>query len=316
MSNDVLVIAEKVLDEYPDVTYELLGKAKEIASASSGQVHVLIMGEPGNLESLGAADLIHVVESGSPGTYSSEVWEAGSMELMEEISPKLTLLSTGTIGLDLVSSLGVKMDAHVASYVIKLWSEDGKVVVTSQIYGGKLLADAELEGTSIVAVIPGSFPSEAGRASGSPKVATRSLKNPPSLVVGEAIVEPEKSGVDIVAADMLVSVGRGIGGEANIEMVQELADALKVPLSASRPIIDQGWLPKPHQVGKSGKKVKPKVYLALGISGAPEHLEGIANAETVIACNTDPKAPIFEAAQYGTTIDLFDLIPELLDRIG
>jgi electron transfer flavoprotein alpha subunit len=130
-----------------------------------------------------------------------------------------------------------------------------------------------------------------------------------------AVKEPEKTGVDITAADLLVSVGRGVGSQANIEMLQELADALKVPLSASRPVIDQGWLPKPHQVGKSGKKVKPKVYLAFGISGAPEHLEGMRSSEMIIACNTDPKAPIFEVAHYGTTLDLFDLVPEILEKL-
>lgn len=316
MSNDVLVIAEKVQGDYPDVTYELLGKAKEIAAALSAKVHLLVVGEPGNVESLGAADLIHIVETGTYHAYSSQVFENAALELMEDIAPRLTLVSTGTIGLDLVGSLGVRLDGCVASYVTKLWNEDENIVVTSQIYGGKLLADAELEAPAVVAVIPGSFPQEAGKVPGSPNIVTRNINSPCDLVIGEEIVEPEKSGIDIAAADMLVSIGRGVGGEANIEMVQELADALKVPLSASRPIIDQGWLPKPQQVGKSGKKVKPKVYLALGISGAPEHLEGIASAETVIACNTDPKAPIFEVAQYGTTLDLFDLVPELLDRIG
>jgi len=97
--------------------------------------------------------------------------------------------------------------------------------------------------------------------------------------------------------------------------VLELADALGVPLSASRPVVDAGWLPKTRQVGQSGLKVKPRVYLALGISGAPEHLEGMRNAELIIACNTDAGAPIFGAAHFGTTVDLFDLVPELVDKI-
>ncbi len=114
---------------------------------------------------------------------------------------------------------------------------------------------------------------------------------------------------------MLVSVGRGIESQDNMEIVVELADALGVPLSASRPVVDAGWLPKTRQVGQSGLKVKPRVYLAFGISGAPEHLEGMRNAELIIACNTDAGAPIFGIAHYGTTVDLFDLVPELVDKI-
>jgi electron transfer flavoprotein alpha subunit len=121
--------------------------------------------------------------------------------------------------------------------------------------------------------------------------------------------------VDIAAAEMLVSVGRGIESEDNLEIVQELADALGVPLSCSRPVVDARWLPKTRQVGQSGVKVKPRAYLAFGISGAPEHLEGMRNAELIIACNSDPGAPIFAVAHYGTVVDLFDLVPELVDRV-
>jgi electron transfer flavoprotein alpha subunit len=132
----------------------------------------------------------------------------------------------------------------------------------------------------------------------------------------QEIFEPEAGDVDITAADLLVSVGRGIGSQDNLELVTELADALGAPVSASRPVTDSGWLPKTRQVGKSGLTVKPRAYLALGISGAPEHLEGMRGAELIIACNTDPKAPIFDVAHYGTTEDLFDLVPELTEKLA
>jgi electron transfer flavoprotein alpha subunit len=121
--------------------------------------------------------------------------------------------------------------------------------------------------------------------------------------------------VDISAADVLVSVGRGIESQENLGTVLELAEALGVPLSASRPVVDAGWLAKSRQVGQSGLKVKPRAYLAFGISGAPEHLEGMRRSELIIACNTDPRAPIFAVAHYGTTLDLFDLVPELVDMV-
>ena len=130
------------------------------------------------------------------------------------------------------------------------------------------------------------------------------------------LVEPDSGDVDITAAEILVSVGRGIGSQDNLDDVQELADALGAPLSASRPVTDAGWLPKTRQVGKSGLKVKPKVYLTFGISGAPEHLEGMRDAELIIACNTDANAPIFDVAHYGTTLDLFDLVPAMTETLG
>ncbi len=113
---------------------------------------------------------------------------------------------------------------------------------------------------------------------------------------------------------MLVSVGRGIEEEENIELVQELADALGATLSSSRPIVDNGWLPKDRQVGQSGKVVTPKFYIAVGISGAVQHVAGMKGAENIVAINTDPDAPIFDIADYGIVGDLFDVVPELIEQ--
>jgi electron transfer flavoprotein alpha subunit len=114
---------------------------------------------------------------------------------------------------------------------------------------------------------------------------------------------------------MLVSVGRGIQNKDNIELANDLAAALGCAVSASRPVVDQGWMPTTRLVGKSGKQVKPKIYLALGISGAPEHVEGMGESQAIIAVNTDPNAPIFNIAKYGTTIDMFDLVPVLTEKV-
>ena len=129
------------------------------------------------------------------------------------------------------------------------------------------------------------------------------------------LIEPEAGDVDITQADIIVSVGRGIGSEDNIEVAEELAQALGGVVAASRPIIDAGWLPRTRQVGKSGLTVKPKLYLALGISGAPEHVEGMKDSELIIAVNTDPQAPIFEVAHYGVVADLFDVVDALLEKV-
>ena len=194
---------------------------------------------------------------------------------------------------------------------------DGRLTAVSQIYGGKLLAEAEVEGpNAIVSVLAGSFPAEAGRAAGSPRV--EEVPPPPldtPRIRFKRLIQPEAGDVDITRQAVLVSVGRGIQSKDNIPVVEELAQALGGALSASRPIVDQGWLPKTRQVGKSGMTVKPKLYVAVGISGAPEHIEGMRGAELIVAINTDPNAPIFNVAHYGVVSDLFDVLPLLTEKI-
>src|SRR5574339_217007 len=168
---------------------------------------------------------------------------------------------------------------------------------------------------TIVACVAGAFPADPGRGTTN---ATK-IDLPVSLdglktKFIEAI-KPAGGDVDITSQDKLVSIGRGIGGKENIELAEELAEKLGAVVSASRPIVDAKWLPKTRQVGKSGLKVKPKVYLMLGISGAPEHLEGMKDAELIIAVNTDAGAPIFAHAHYGTTEDLFELVPALMAKL-
>ena len=128
-------------------------------------------------------------------------------------------------------------------------------------------------------------------------------------------IKPAAGDVDITAQTKLVSIGRGIGGKENMELAEELAQKLGATVSSSRPVVDAGWLPRTRQVGKSGLKVKPKLYLMLGISGAPEHLEGMKSAELIIAINTDKKAPIFNVAHYGATADLFEVAEAMLELL-
>jgi electron transfer flavoprotein alpha subunit len=130
-----------------------------------------------------------------------------------------------------------------------------------------------------------------------------------------ALIQPAAGDVDIVAQEVLVAIGRGIGKKEDIAVAEELAEKLHAAVAASRPIIDAGWLPKSRQVGKSGLKVKPRLYLALGISGAPEHIEGMKASATIIAVNTDKGAPIFDVAHYGLVADLFDVCEELIDAL-
>jgi electron transfer flavoprotein alpha subunit len=201
---------------------------------------------------------------------------------------------------------------------MRLEVKEGAVVATCQIYGGKIYAEVALPPvTTLVAVVPGTFPAEAGKVSGQPVVALLPLapEHPVGRTVFRKWIEPPPGDVDITKVPVLVSIGRGIKNAENVPQAQELADLLGGAVSGSRPVIDQGWLPKTRQVGKSGMTVKPKLYLALGVSGAPEHVEGMRGAELIVAINTDPQAPIFSVAHYGVVADVFDILPSLTEEI-
>jgi electron transfer flavoprotein alpha subunit len=216
--------------------------------------------------------------------------------------------------MDVASGLSARLGLPLVSQCRGI-SPDGKFI--SQICGGKIMAEGNLPGpTALVTVVPGGYKPEEGRSAEPPKVTPATAPALEGLRVTLAqYIEPEAGDVDISKEPILISVGRGIQTEDNIELAEELAEALGGVVCSSRPVVDQGWLPTSRMVGKSGQTVKPKLYLALGISGAPEHVESITDSELIIAVNTDPAAPIFDVAQYGAEIDMLDLIEVLTEQV-
>jgi electron transfer flavoprotein alpha subunit len=222
------------------------------------------------------------------------------------------------MGMDLASLLSTSLRRPLVVNCRDIRVEDHRIIATSQMCGGKLLCHAEIaDGPAILTVLPGAFPAEQGKSDSPPAV---QRIGPPVPLEGlrmrlVRLLEPEAGDVDITRAPVLVAVGRGIQRKENLPMAEDLARMLGGAVCASRPVVDQGWLPLSRQVGKSGMIVKPRLYLALGISGAPEHVEGMKDAELIIAVNADPKAPIFEVADYGATVDMFELLPLLSQEI-
>jgi len=317
MSDDVYVVVEHQGDQVTDTSLELLGKAKDLVTAWGGEAVAVVLGDPRIADQLRGADTALVFDDKRLAGYNGEAWGAALADIVLQRDPRLVLFGTTTAGMDLGPALALAWDARLVSYVVDLVVEDDILVATAQIYGGKLLAEVEVPGERAVCMAIGGSFRAAADGGGPPSVEI--MESPASLAslrtAVTAIIAPEAGDVDITVADLLVSVGRGIGNQDNLEVAEELAQALGAPLSASRPVIDQGWLPKSRQVGKSGLKVKPKAYVMLGISGAPEHIEGMRDAELIIACNTDEQAPIFDVAHFGTTEDLFDLVPALVERL-
>lgn len=318
MGNDVLVVTEHLRGQMADISYEMVGKAKELAAAWGGQALALVMGS-GLSEQAGtlAADKTLYVDHPALAEFNPEAYGRVVNALVEQYQPRLIMCGNTSVGMDLAAWLSARRNLPCVAYVNQLAQENGHLVVTARIYGGKLATQCVADdGSVVVAVMSGAFPADAGRGATPATPVACPVDLSDLRVRFVKLILPEAGDVDITAAEKLVAIGRGIGGEENIGLAKELAEALGAELAASRPIVDAGWLPKTRQVGKSGLTVKPKLYFMLGISGAPEHLEGMKDAELIIAINTDPNAPIFDVAHYGATVDLFEVAEAMLDALA
>jgi len=315
MSGDVMVITEHMEGKFSDVSFELVGKARELAEAFGGESIALVLGEGVDASVFASHATLHMADA-ALNHFNPEAYARVIEALVKERSPRLVMFGWTVIGMDLAAWLSGRMGVPCVAYAKDVRVENGALVVSSQAYGGKLIAEVSPEGEmAIVACLAGSFPAEAGHGS------TQATVIPSPVDLGGLkmkfleVIKPEAGDVDITTQTRLVAVGRGIGGKENIELAEELAEKLGAVVCASRPVVDAGWLPRTRQVGKSGLKVKPKLYFMLGISGAPEHLEGMKDAELIIAINTDKKAPIFNVAHYGAVADLFEVTEAMLELL-
>lgn len=236
-------------------------------------------------------------------------------QVVEHVQPDLVLLSYSTAGVDLAGGVAHAQSIPLVAYALEMTIDGDALSVTSQVYGGKVLARNHVSLPAVVTVMPGAvkYEMEAGPAPEIVAFDVSGLGNSGIEFVG--MLEPDSDGVDLTKADRIVCVGRALGGKEKLPVVEALAEALEAEVGGSRPVIDAGWLPKAHQVGKSGTKVKPKLYLMAGVSGAPEHLEGMQESDLIIALNSDEQAPIFNKAHYGAVCDMFNVLPALTERI-
>lgn len=313
MSADVMVITEHLQGSFTDATFEAVAVARTLAGQTGGAVEAAVVGNEAMAGLLGGADRVLVVDADP--AFDPSAHAALLADVVARRAPKIVLVPYTSVGMDVASHVATACDLPLVSYCQSV-DAAGELTATCQLYAGKIEVDVTVEGErGVFALLAGAGDAEAGRSGGAGAVEVMEVGAGAGGTSFLALSEPEGGDVDITAEDVLVVVGRGIESEDNIGEAQDLAEALGGALAASRPIIDQGWLPKTRQVGKSGLTVKPKVYLALGVSGAPEHVEGMRDASTIIAVNTDPRAPIFGVAHYGWVGDIFDLMPELSDLL-
>jgi len=304
---DVLVYVD------PSINGRLLAFARPLADAAGGALVALLpAGEPAAAAGLEAADVVLEVLHPALSPYVPEAHQAVLAAAIEARAPDVVLVENTTHGYDVAAAAAAAAGLPFVGYCVGLAVEGGEAQSTSAIYGGQLQATVRTPLPAVFAVQSAALheePQTAGRGERvqlPPPAALESLRT----TFLESVELPDE-GVDLSTAERIVCVGRGIGGAENIPIAEELAAALGAELAASRPVVDSGWLPKVRQVGKSGASVTPKLYLALGVSGAPEHVEGMQGAELIVAVNTDPGAAIFNVAHYGVVGDLFDIADEM-----
>ena len=321
MIKNIYVIAEQRKGSLRDITWEAVAAGKKLAADLGAELTcVLLCGKGGPMSEQLAAEVPKVLLVENP-VFESTNSEAVISTLKELIKPQgsyLVVMGASNSTLDFAPGLSVALDAALATDCFSIEVKDGRLLASRQIYSYKINSVVSFKNSDrvVLTLRAGSFQfSPAGEAKGT-------ITNEPCPIDESKLrkrfikyVEAEKGDVDVASADIIVSIGRGIGDEPDLEMFQSLADTMGGVLACSRPIVDKNLLPKYHQVGTSGIEVKPKVYLALGISGAFQHLGGIKGSPLLIAVNKDARAPIFRVANYGIVGDLNEVVPALEEKI-
>ena len=319
---EIFVLAEHRRGELRDVTLEMLGKGQELATALDAPLAAVLLGH--NVDSFATeltkhANLVLVVEDERLEHFNADAYQQVLAHLITERRPSLVLMGQSAYGMDLAPSLATQLDLPLVTDCVGLEFENGQLFAVREMYGGKVSARVAFRQADpyLATVRQAAFPFEEGEPLGGEVIAvdsplTREIEYRRFLEYVEAAVGE----VDITQADVVVAAGRGIKEQDNMALVEKLAEALGGVVAGSRPVIDAGWLPPDRQVGQSGKTVKPKLYLAVGISGASQHVAGMKASSTIVAINKDPDAPIFKVANYGIVDDLFKVVPALTEQLG
>jgi electron transfer flavoprotein alpha subunit len=306
----VLIIAEHRRGTLRPITLELVTAAQEL----EGPVAVAVIAQDPSrfadaVDVEGVDEILNVkVEQ---ETFENDVYQQAVEQLIEERDPQVVLCGFSIDSMGFAPALAAKLGTGFASDVFALEAKGTSVVATRAFYGSKVHAEVEFPEQERVILLlrPTAWaPSEGDGSAVRAEVAASSSG---SRARHKEFVEVTAGDVDITTADFLLSIGRGVGDKENLPQFEELADKMGATLSVSRPLVDHGWMPNSRQVGQSGKTVKPKVYLALGISGAVQHLAGMKTSDMIIAINSDPEAAIFNVAHYGAVADLFEVAEEL-----
>ncbi|HPU01852.1 MAG: electron transfer flavoprotein subunit alpha/FixB family protein [Firmicutes bacterium] len=317
---NVLLLAEHRQGELRDITFEMLALAPSIAGALGGEVTALLIGSgvdkmAETIASYGVKVL--VVDDPLFADYNSDKYQKVLSALIDDLKPSLVMLGQTAQGVDLAPALAVEKNLPFVADIVGLEVEDGVLKATRQLYSGKVNARIAFKpaDTCLVTVREAAFEAPEPAGQGAVEKIESPLKEDLDYRKFVEYIEAEVGDVDITQSEILVGIGRGLKEDKNLPIAEELAQVMKADLCGSRAACDAGWLPPDRQVGTSGKTVKPKLYLCMGISGAFQHVAGIKGAKTIVAINKDPNAPIFAVAHYAIIDDLFKVVPKLTEKL-
>lgn len=324
MPDTVLAVLEQRQGNLSRVSWETLTAGQAISAETGWVLEAAVVGN--NIATLATevsgkkVSMVYAVESAKLEPYTPDAFVAALKQILQSKKPKLVLLPHTYQVRDFIPKLATAMKSTVISDCVGYQKDGGKLVFTRQMFQGKFSADVSFscEAPWFVTFQNGAFRGdkvEAGTSAAPIETISAEIEDDIIRTKPQEIFKEAKQAIDLTQAEIIVSVGRGIKEQKNIEIAKQLAEALGGELAASRPICDSGWLPMDRQVGSSGQTVAPKLYLALGISGAIQHVVGMKGARTIIAINKDSEAPIFEIADFAVVGNLFDVVPPLIEEI-
>jgi electron transfer flavoprotein alpha subunit len=315
---NILVVAENAGGKLKSVSYEVFTAAKQIAETLNSEVTALVFGQDaaklGNEAGEYGISNVIAIESDKLQKYSPDVAAHAVAAAAKEVNADVVIAAATFTGKDLMPRVAMLLDSALAQDCVNYKVENGKLVLTRPMYAGKVLADVTVNGGPVLVTFrPKTFKPASSPTSANVKTLAVDLPDP--LAVVEAVESSTGGKLDVTQADIVVSGGRGLKGPENWHLIENLANVLGAATGCSRPVSDEGWRPHGEHVGQTGKTVSANLYIAIGISGAIQHIAGISSSKYIVAINKDPEAPIFKVADYGIVGDLFEVVPALTEEI-
>jgi len=321
---NILLITEQREGKWNKVSFETLAAAQQIAADAKSQLRAVVIGKgvKALADELATKKLEEVllVEHDLLEHYTADGFALTLKQVIEQAKPDLVLLPHTYQVRDFAPKLAAKMNKGLVADCVGYRSEGGKVIFVRQMFQGRTAADVSMQGAGpwFATFQAGAFRADQvadGSGKAPVKAVSVELKAEQIRTKPLELFREAKQAVDLTQSPIIVAIGRGIKEQSNIPLAQKLAEAMGAEIAASRPICDEGWLPMERQIGSSGQTVAPKLYLALGISGAIQHVVGMKGSRCIVAVNKDANAPIFEVADYGIVGDIFEVIPALTDAV-